>query len=355
MPAWEAFQSQAAFLFGPFLPRALLFQIWRQESLMPTPFRSTYSLPFGFLRATAPCALALLSLLGGAFAAAQENAPKDVKLPHPTTTVEVHETTPNAYVTDSLTAGTLDGQALSEAPVTATVVTRSVLTEQGARVLSDVVKNNAAIGENYAPVGYYGDFQIRGFPLDLATALQVNGVTVSGEQDVPLENKERVEFVEGVAGLESGVSSAGGVIDFVTKRPVAVKEVDLATDHRGTIFGALDYGRAFGAAGKIGTRFNLAGERIKSYVHGADGWRAMGAGAADWKLNERAVLKSDFEYQHKVERSVGGYQLLGGTVVPDLELISPSTMLGYQSWAKPNTFDTYNAGARFDYELPRGW
>ena len=102
-------------------------------------------------------------------------------------------------------------------------------------MLSDVVKNDASIGEDYAPVGYYGDYEIRGFPIDLATGLEINGMTIAGEQDVPLENKERVEFLKGIAGVESGVASAGGLIDYVTKRPATVKAVDLATDHRGSI------------------------------------------------------------------------------------------------------------------------
>jgi len=94
---------------------------------------------------------------------------------------------------------------------------------------------------------------------------------------------------------------------------------------------------------------------MQSYVNDANGWRAMGAGAADWKIGAKAILKGDFEYQHKVQRSVCGYQLLGGTVVPDLSQVHPSTMLGEQSWAKPNTFDTFNTGARLDYDLPRSW
>ena len=51
-------------------------------------------------------------------------------------------------------------------------------------------------------------YQIRGFPIDLATGLQINGMTIAGEQDVPLENKQRVEFIKGIAGLESGIASA---------------------------------------------------------------------------------------------------------------------------------------------------
>jgi iron complex outermembrane receptor protein len=276
-------------------------------------------------------------------------------LPRVTTTVEVHGDTKDNYLPENVTAGTLDGAALAETPVSALVVTRGLLSDQDARVLSDVVKNDASIGEDYAPVGYYGDFEIRGFPIDLATGLQINGMTVAGEQDVPLENKERVEFLKGIAGVESGVASAGGLIDFVTKRPAAIKAMDVATDHRGSAFGAVDLGHLFGAQKRVGVRANLAGERIASYVNGANGWRAMGAGAADWKMSSKAVLKLDTEYQHKVERSVSGYQLLGGTVVPDLDAVHPSTMLGEQSWSKPNTFDTVNSGARVDYAIHGDW
>jgi iron complex outermembrane receptor protein len=281
-------------------------------------------------------------------------APQQV-VPRVTTTVVVHDQVADEYLSEAVTAGNLDGVSLEETPLSAMVMTRELLSDQGARVLSDVVKNDASIGEDYAPVGYYGDFEIRGFPIDLATGLQINGMTIAGEQDVPLENKERVEFLKGIAGVESGVASAGGLIDYVTKRPAAIKAVDLATDHRGTTYGGVDLGYLFGKQKQVGARLNLAGEKIQSYVNDADGWRAVGTGAADWKISPKAILKSDFEYQHKLERSVCGYQLLGGTTVPDLKRIYPSTMLGEQSWAKPNTFDTYNTGARFDYDLPHGW
>lgn len=288
-------------------------------------------------------------------AQAQSTASPAQVVPPVTTTVVVHGDVKDNYLPETVTAGTLDGALLGETPLSATIVTRDLLSDQDARLLSDVVKNDASIGEDYAPVGYYGDFEIRGFPIDLATGLEINGMTVVGEQDVPLENKERVELLKGIAGVESGVASAGGLINFVTKRPAAIEAMDLATDHRGSSFGDVDMGHLFGAAKQVGARLNLAAEDIHSYVNGADGWRAMGAGAADWKVTPRAILKTDFEYQHKLERSVCGYQLLGGTTVPDLDQIYPSTMLGEQSWEKPNTFDTYNTGARFDYDLAHGW
>ncbi len=194
-----------------------------------------------------------------------------------TTTVVVHGEAKDDYLPGSVSVGTLDGATLKETPLSATVVTRDLLNDQVARVLSDVVKNDASIGEDYAPVGYYGDFEIRGFPIDLATGLEINGMTIAGEQDVPLENKERVEFLKGIAGVESGVASAGGLINYVTKRPAVVQAIDLATDHRGTAYGAADLGHLFGSRKQVGLRVSmLAGEKIESYVNDANGWRAMG-------------------------------------------------------------------------------
>jgi iron complex outermembrane receptor protein len=271
------------------------------------------------------------------------------------TTVVVHGETNGDYLPEQVTVGTLGGEPLKDAPLSATVITLDVLNDQQAKLLSDVVKNDASIEDDYVPVGYYGDYQIRGFPVDLATGLEINGMTIAGEQDVPLENKEQVEFLNGLAGVESGVSSGAGLIDYVTKQPAAVRAVDFATDQYGTAFGAGDFGRFFGSRKQVGARLNLAGERIETYMNGTAGWRAMGAGAANWKISDRAELEGNFEYQHKTERDGSGYQLLGGTTLPDINRIFRSTMLGEQSWAPPDTYDTFNTGARLNLTFSPKW
>jgi iron complex outermembrane receptor protein len=277
------------------------------------------------------------------------------QVPRVTTTVEVRGEDKDNYLPDTVGVGTLDGGTLKETPLSATVVTRDLLNDQVSRLLSDVVKNDASVDDDYVPVGYYGWYEIRGFAIDLATGLEINGMTIAGEQDVPLENKARVEILKGIAGVESGVAAAGGLIDFVTKRPAAVKAVDLATDHRGTAYGAIDLGSLFGTQKQVGLRFNLGGERIASYMNDTNGWRAVGTAAADWRLSPKAIWKGDFEYQHKVERDGSGYQLLGGNTVPDIDNIYPSTMLGDQPWGPPDTYNTFNSSTRLDYTLPHNW
>jgi len=307
------------------------------------------------LSISAFCALLFIAGFGACLAQAPEQAtpPPAQKIQPVTTTVIVHAHIGDDYLPTQLSAGNLDQLPLATAPISATVVTRDLMNDQVSRVLSDIVKNDASIGEDYAPVGYYGDFQIRGFTIDLATGLQINGLTIAGEQDVPLENKEQVEFLKGIAGIESGVTTAGGLINYVTKRPALVKAIDLATDHRGSAYAAADLGTLLGHARQIGLRANMAGEDIHTYVESANGWRGVGTLAADWKLTDHAQIRTDFEYQHKRERSVAGYQLLGGTVVPDH--VYPSVMLGDQPWSKPNIFDGINTNVRLDLTVTPVW
>jgi iron complex outermembrane receptor protein len=286
---------------------------------------------------------------------ATQPPPPKSQIPPVTTTVIVHGEANHDYLPDTVTVGTLDGAPLLETPLSATAVTRDLLNDQVARLISDVIKNDASVTDDYVPVGYYGDYQIRGFPLDLATGFEVNGMPIAGEQDVPLENKQSVELLKGIAGLESGVANAGGLIDYVTKRPAAIKAIDLATDHRGTAYGAVDLGHLFGSAKQLGARANLGAERIVTYMNDTNGWRAVAAAAADWKLSPKAIFKGDFEYQHKTERDGSGYQLLGGTTLPDINRIYRSTMLGDQPWGPPDTYDTFNTGARFNYSFSPKW
>src|SRR5208283_3949729 len=227
------------------------------------------------------------------------------------------------YKPTAMAIGNLSSQPLQELPISGLVVTRSLLDDQQARLLSDVAKNDTSVGEDYAPVGWYQDFEIRGFPLDLASGIKINGLSAAGQQLIALENKDAVEFLHGVDADEVGVASGGGLVNYVTKRPAGVRTL------------------------------NLAGEDIRSYVHGADGTREFGAVAADWKITSNTFLKGDFEYQHLVQRSVGGYQLLGGTTVP--VDVSPDVMLGYQWWAKPNTFDAFSTSLRLDHNLSKSW
>ncbi|MEO6801420.1 MAG: TonB-dependent siderophore receptor [Rhodanobacter sp.] len=244
-----------------------------------------------------------------------------------------------------------DNASLHDTPAAVTVVTRQQLDDRQIRTLSELAREDASLGDNYAPVGYYQDISIRGYPLDPATGFRGNNLNITGEQKIPLEDRERVEILKGLAGIEASVMEPGGVVNYISKRPADVRSVTLGTDSHGSRYGAVDLGGWLTPT--FGVRVNAAHEDIHSYVQHADGRRSMVALAADWKISEKATLELDGDYQTSGQRSVSGYQLLGGTAIPKHP--DPSRMLGFEPWQQPVGIDSSNSSLRFDYALNDDW
>lgn len=243
--------------------------------------------------------------------------------------------------------GSFGNAPIGDTPAAINVVTRDAIDDRQPRSLSELARADAATGDNYAPIGYYQNLSIRGFPLDLATGYRMNGMTIAGEQLLALEDKQRVEFLKGLGGLEAGVVSPGGLVNFVSKRPVDVRAVTLGTDSHGSRYLAADLGRWL--TPEFGLRLNAAHEDIHSWVEHADGWRNFASLAADWKVTEEGVLRFDGNWQRTSQRSVSGYQLLGGTGIPPHA--SRTRMLGYQPWQRPTQIQAGNAMLRFDQRI----
>ncbi len=111
------------------------------------------------------------------------------------------------YQAKNAAVGGFDDAPLLDTPASVAVITDARLKDQQARLLSEVLKNDASVGDSYAPVGYYENFVIRGFSLNSANSYKINGRTITGEQNVALENKQQVEVLKGLAGLSPVVWS----------------------------------------------------------------------------------------------------------------------------------------------------
>ncbi|MFC6299983.1 TonB-dependent siderophore receptor [Pseudomonas sp. CCM 7893] len=257
------------------------------------------------------------------------------------------------YQSETASAGGFDEAALLDTPASITVINESLIKDQQARLLSEVLRNDASVGESYAPIGYYENFVVRGFSLNAASSYKINGRTITGEQNVALENKQRVELLKGLSGLQSGISEPSGVINYVTKRPEDVRSVTVSTDDRGSGYIATDVGGWFGSEQQFGLRANVAHEDLSSYVEHANGQRDFLSLAFDWNISPDALLQLDVEYQNKQQRSVPGYQLLGGTELP--HHASPKKLLGHQSGANQVGIDSLNLNGKFEYRFSDQW
>ncbi len=267
--------------------------------------------------------------------------------------VKVSDTWSDGYQPRQAQVAGFSSAPLLDTPASVSVFTEQLLQDRQVRLLSEVLQSDASVGESYAPIGYYENFNVRGFSLDAAHSYKINGQTITGEQNVALENKQQVELLKGLSGLQSGVSEPGGVINYVTKRPEDVRSVTVSSNEQGERYIATDLGGWFGSERQFGLRANLAHEDIRSYVDHADGKRDFASLAFDWQMNPDALLQLDVEYQHREQYSVPGYQLLGGTSLP--HGVDPKDRLAWQDWARQVQSDSLNLGGRFEYRFNDAW
>lgn len=297
-----------------------------------------------------PLILALLSAMAPVHAGDTTSEPQTTRL----APVHVEADTTKGYHADNSqldTFGSFGNAPLQDTPAAITVITRDQIDDRQPRTLSELARADAALGDSYAPVGYYQDIAIRGYALDPATGFRFNEMSMAGEQLQPLEDKQRVEILKGLGGLEAGVVAPGGLINYVSKRPADARSATVGTDSHGSRYLAMDVGAWLSPS--FGVRVNAAHEDMNSYVRHADGRRTFLSLAADWKIGSNATLRLDTNYQTSGQRSVSGYQLLGGSMIPAHP--SRTRMLGFEPWQRPVGIDASNNTLRFDYRFNDRW
>ncbi len=269
----------------------------------------------------------------------------------PTITVNATQTNDALYTSKKVNLFGFQTDDLKKVPASITTITSERIADQHAKTLTDVIKSDSSLGDGYAAIGYYPNFVARGFALDLGSSYLINGHTIRGEQNVALENKEQVEILKGISAIQSGISTPGGVVNYVTIRPADVKNITVDANSEGGYTLATDVGGFVNDS--LGYRINLAHESIHPNVDHANGKREFGSVALDWKINERSKLLFDIEAQHQSQRSVPGYQLFDGQEVPTN--VDQDRLLGYQSWSKPVVNNSVNASLKYQYAFNDQW
>ncbi|MCC2958554.1 TonB-dependent siderophore receptor [Massilia sp. IC2-477] len=255
---------------------------------------------------------------------------------------------------DRASIGGFSETPLLDTPASITAISRTQMLDLSIRSATDAARFDASVGDAYNAIGYAEQFSIRGFALDNATSYRKDGIAIPADTQIPLENKERIEILRGLAGLQAGVAAPGGMVNFATKRPTntPLRSVLVGAGERGTVHGSIDLGGRLEDR-RFGYRINAAAEDLKSYVRGADGERQFVSSAFDWQISPDALLQFDVDHQHKSQITAPGYQLLRNETLPTG--ISAKTLLNNQRWTKPVETDSSNLGLRFEYRLSPDW
>ncbi len=300
-----------------------------------------------FLKATRVRAAVVLCIASSASAWAQQNATE-------------------ITITDKLPArvsGFGDAPA-HELPFNTTTIGSATLQDIGAQRVSDALHLDASVTDSYNAPAYWDMLSVRGYTLNNRYNYQREGLPISAETMIPMDNKERIELLKGTSGMQAGTSAPGGLVNYVVKRAPThaeqkIRNVTLSYGQGNNRLVAADLGGRFGNNADFGYRFNVAHEDLDPYIKNAKGHRDLVALAMDWRLNANTKLEWEVEHSHREQIGVNGYSLLGNNLPTPVD---GTRNITYQTGSltgvpksQPGVFDALTASFRLKKNLDNGW
>ena len=242
---------------------------------------------------------------------------------------------------------------LARTPISATVIGSEQIESVGAKRLADLTKFDASVSDAYNTAGYWDYATVRGFVLDNKFNYRREGLPISAETFIALDNKESVEILKGTSGIQAGTSAPGGLINYNVKRPINtdVRTIKLEATSYGSLLGAVDLGGRAGESKEFGYRINAATEKVDSYTPATKGNRQLLAIAADWRINKDSLLEAEFEYSRRSQPSVPGMSLTGNTLpAPNAKL-----NINNQPWSQPVVLEGLTGTVKFEQAINTQW
>jgi catecholate siderophore receptor len=280
-------------------------------------------------------------------ATAQNTAP-DAELPE--VRITGARKTGGDYNPVSASSATKIDAPLRDIPQTVNVVPLSVLRDQGARSLQDVLKAVPGVGLSHGD-GQRDQVTIRGFT---AIADQfVDGMRDDALYFRDLSNIEQVEIIKGPASVLYGRGSSGGLINRISKKPgVNKNEVSLQVGSWNQRRGEFDVARAE-AGSAVAVRMNGAVERADSYRNQQFLDREAFAPSVSFKISDATRLLLQAEYLSDKRVTDFGVPSYRGKPVD----VAPAT---YYGAANARDFDFSEArvkafGFTFDHRFDAAW
>lgn len=235
-----------------------------------------------------------------------------------TVTISGNRDTDSAY--DA--AATLSSTKIDESSLLVPFATESlgqeVLRDQQPQRLDDVME--FVSGAEVIPDGQSASgFEIRGFP---TYQYYLDGVRVSpdihhdGFRD--LADIDSIEILKGPASLLYGRTEPGGLINVMTKQPVATPL--LSIDQQAGSFGRagtqLDAGGPMASDGSFLYRFNTAWESGRSFRDIPDNHRILVSPVVTWKSSPQTQTTAYLEYLDSHDPSDSGLPMIAGDIPP---------------------------------------
>ncbi|WP_338133840.1 TonB-dependent siderophore receptor [Stenotrophomonas indicatrix] len=219
--------------------------------------------------------------------------------------VEVRGRAQTLYRVDDAAVGTRTDTPLELVPQSVQVLPRELIDDQAARQVTDLYRSISGISYfSYAGV------TLRGFRQENVLYDGLRGDPYAGFSVPQLFNIERVEVLKGPAGALYGGGDAGGVINYVTRKPKATAErrIELQVGNRDFRAGSIEGTGPLNAAGTVRYRAGLYGDSEQGVRWNTDSESVIGDASLAFDVGDTGELTLQFT---DITQNLGGNRLRG--------------------------------------------
>ncbi|HBE76196.1 MAG TPA: TonB-dependent siderophore receptor [Firmicutes bacterium] len=268
----------------------------------------------------------------------------------PVTDVEVTDTKEGSR-NNQVQAGPLGEQDSKSMPYSINTVTSGSISNSQAQSSSDALKYIPTVQNTTGGSRVTDYYVIRGF----TSSVWTNNTAVDGMKSYdniePIEDKEKIEVLSGANGLIYGITSPGGMINYITKRPTDTPLTDITVGDYGGAQAYVhgDFGGPLDENKKLDYRLNvLYVDNGEVGIEHQTNQRDLISGALDWHLNSNTQLSFDaVHFYRDLEYSQALFMVGSATSIPD----APDSS---KNWGAPYSFtkDEINKfGMKLDSKL----
>lgn len=219
--------------------------------------------------------------------------------------VEVRGRAQTLYRVDDAAVGTRTDTPLELVPQSVQVVPRELIDDQAARQVTDLYRSISGIS-----FFSYAGVTLRGFRQENVLYDGLRGDPYAGFAVPQLFNIERVEVLKGPAGALYGGGDAGGVINYVTRKPRATAErrIEVQLGNEDFRAGSVEATAPLDAAGRVRYRAGLYGDTEQGVRWNTDSESVIGDASLAFDVGDTGELTLQFT---DITQNLGGNRLRG--------------------------------------------
>ena len=269
--------------------------------------------------------------------------------------IEVKGSYFNGYKVDTANGAMRADISLLETAQSVTVIPDTVINEQLATTLGEVLGNDASLTAG-SKQRNREVFNLRGFELSSSNGYLRDGHQHWSHYQQPIETLESIEVIKGPSSILYGQSGPGGLVNMVTKKPTANSIFNLGVDfdQEGSSRLTLDAGGAISEDESLRYRANLVKQDViyqREYQNGEqrERERFLGALVVDYDVNEDLLVSIHYDRTNdKAGLDTGAWLDDNGDVIGDDKIIRD------MSWAFTD-ITVENYGVDVSYILSDAW